>query len=368
MSRRVCVVITARPSYARVKTVLEALRADVGCDLMVVAGASALLERYGRVVDILRADGFPPDVEAWSVLEGESTLTAARGTGVLVSELASAFARLRPAVVVTIADRYETLATAIAAAYQHIPLLHLQGGEVTGSIDDKVRAAVTALADEHAVSTTQARARLILQGVDPARVHVTGCPSIDLAKRAVMHGTWPRQIVVLQHPVTDEAEDAGEQIEETIAAVRGLELPVCWYWPGQDAGSGALAKRMRLFHQEVDACAMDVTFLRNEQPEQFLSRLAHAACIVGNSSVAIREGSYLGTPAVNIGTRQQGRERGPNVIDVGYNRHAISDAIQTQLAHGRYPWTALYGDGHAGQRIAQVLMTMDLKAGKAVAA
>jgi hypothetical protein len=179
--RRVCVVITARPSYSRIKTALTAIQAHPALELQLVVAASALLDRYGNAVSVILKDGFQITERVFMVLEGESPTSMAKTTGLGVLELATVFDNLKPDIVVTVADRYETLATAVAASYMNLPLAHVQGGEVSGSIDEKVRHAVTKLADLHFVSTRRAGERVTMMGEDPATVHWTGCPSIDLA-------------------------------------------------------------------------------------------------------------------------------------------------------------------------------------------
>src|SRR6476659_11003795 len=181
MSRKVCVVVTARPSYARIKTALQAIKAHPDLELQLVVAASALLDRYGNAVRYIEEDGFDIAARVYMVLEGENLASMAKTTGLGLLELATAFDNLKPDVVVTVADRYETLATAVAAAYMNIPVAHVQGGEVTGSIDEKVRHSVTKLSDLHFVASERAAERVIRMGEDPATVHVTGCPSIDLA-------------------------------------------------------------------------------------------------------------------------------------------------------------------------------------------
>jgi UDP-hydrolysing UDP-N-acetyl-D-glucosamine 2-epimerase len=373
--RKVCVVITARPSYARIKSVLEAVRASDALRLQLVVGASALLERYGPVIDVIRADGFTPDEIVYMVVEGENLVTAAKSTGLGLVELATIFDNLRPDVVLSIADRYETIATAIAASYLNIPVAHVQGGEVTGSIDEKVRHAVTKLANLHLVATAHAAARVIRMGEDPATVFVTGCPSIDLAARVLAEpaGRWDvfarypgvghtfdlgaGYLVVLQHPVTTEYEEALHQVEETLAAVEALGQPTFWFWPNVDAGSDDVSKGIRSFREQVRDSR--IHFFINMTPEDYARVLSHAACIVGNSSSALREAAFLGVPAVNIGTRQAGRERGSNVVDVGYSRQEIRAAIDAQRKVDRYPRSNLFGDGRAGRRIAEALASCD---------
>lgn len=341
--KRVCVVITARPSYSRIKTVLEALRERDGVELQIIAAASAIVTRFGRVVDLIRADGFTVSAEVPCCIEGDATLEAAVTTGLLTTQLATLFDSLQPDMVVTIADRHETLATAIAASYQNIPLCHIQGGEVSGSIDDRVRNAVTQLADIHLVSTTAAARRVMALRVG-AQVHVTGCPSIDLAKEAFRAGPLQgHDVVVLQHPVTDQTEQAAAQIQETIEALRGLD--VLWFWPGDEPGNAAMCKAMRLEGLHP---------VRNMAPLDFLRTLLGSGVLVGNSSVGIRECSFLGVPVVNIGTRQEGRERGPNVVEVGHSAAHIREAT-LEWALSDPKCSTLYGEGNAGEKIARIL-------------
>ena len=342
--RRVCVVITARPSYSRIKTALVALKARTDVELQIICAASAVVTRFGRIVDQIKRDGFKVDAEVSSVVEDDSLCNSAISTGLLLTQLSGAFERLKPDVVVTIADRHETLATAIAASYQHIPLCHVQGGEVTGSIDDKVRNAVTQLADIHCVATKLAGENVQDMLDTWNGVHITGCPSIDLAAEAIKLGQVASPgIVVLQHPVTSEADQAGEQMRATIKALKNENA--LYFWPGEDAGGTAMSKELRL---------AGIRPIRSKPPVDFLRLLLASKCLVGNSSVGIRECSFLGVPVVNIGTRQQGREQGENVMSVAPDAADIHSAVR-QIAGRRYERSTLYGDGHAGERIAGIL-------------
>jgi len=383
MSRKVCVVVTARPSYSRIKTALQAIISHPNLELQLVVAASALLDRYGNTICFIERDGFEIAARVNMVLEGENLVTMAKTTGLGLLELATVFDNLQPDVVVTVADRYETMATAIAASYMNIPVAHVQGGEVTGSIDEKVRHAVTKLSNLHFVATPKAAERVIRMGEDPASVFVTGCPSIDLAA-AIMErpfqdmdpfakygGVGPivdlanGYLMVIQHPVTTEYAEAKNQVMETLYAMRDLGVPALWFWPNVDAGSDGTSKGIRTF-RELEG-APNIHFFKNMWPEDFLCLVNNSKCIVGNSSVAIRECAFLGVPAVNIGIRQMGRERVNNVIDVDHDRSAIKDAICHHLANGRYLSNPIYGDGKAGQRIADLLAHAPLNIEKRLA-
>jgi UDP-hydrolysing UDP-N-acetyl-D-glucosamine 2-epimerase len=380
MKRKVCVVVTARPSYARIKSALRAIMAHPRLELQLVIAASALLDRYGTAVHYIEQDRFQIAARVYMVLEGENLVTSAKSTGLGLVELSTVFDNLKPDVVVTVADRYETLATAVAASYLNIPLAHVQGGEITGSIDEKVRHAVTKLADLHFVSTELSADRVVRMGEDPRCVFVTGCPSIDLAASVLASSKLDFDpvaryggvgepvdlsngyLIVMQHPVTTEYDVARSQITETLHAIHELNIPTLWFWPNVDAGSDGTSKGIRVFRETQPPGK--IHFFRSMPPEDFLRLAYNSRCVVGNSSVAVRECSYLGVPAVNIGSRQSGRERGRNVIDVGYERCEIVAAIRRHLAGDRPPADGLYGDGRAGERIAQLLAECELRTQK----
>lgn len=372
LSKKICVAVTARPSYSRIRSALSALQSRPGVELSILCSGSALLSRFGRVADLIKADGFTVADELYTVVEGNEPINMALTLSNTVELSASTFRHLSPDVVVTIADRYETLGTAAAAAYLGIPLVHVQGGEVTGNIDEKVRHAVTKLSDFHLVATESARSRLIRMGEHPDSVVVTGCPSIDIAREAVdtsledvqadidslgvgarldLHGDY---IVVMLHPETESYGNSFARTAATLDAIASIKMPTIMFWPNPDAGSDSVSKGIRVFretHQDLE-----VNYQKNLEGHRFLRLLKNARCMIGNSSVGVRECAYLGTPVVNIGDRQHGRDRAANVIDVPWDRAAIEGAIRQQVAHGPYPSSDLYGHGHAGVRIADALM------------
>ena len=376
--RKVCVAITARPSYARIRSVLEAIQGHPGLELQLVVAASALLDRYGNAHNVIETEGFRIDRRVYMILEGENLVTSAKSTGLGMSEMATVLDDLRPDLVVTVADRFETMATAVAAAYLNIPLVHIQGGEVTGSIDEKVRHAVTKLADLHMVATERAAERVVRMGERPDRVFNTGCPSIDVARRALENpevdfdqiferfgGVGQRPdisggyVVVLQHPVTTEYAASRRHVNETLHAIAESGIPALWFWPNVDAGSDGTSNGIRTFRESH--ALPQVHFFKNLAPEDFIRVLNRSRCVVGNSSVGIRECSYLGVPAVNVGGRQEGRDRGRNVIDVPYDRKQIRSAIEDCMTIGKFDSDLLYGDGHSGERIARLLVDVPLE-------
>ncbi|SNR75943.1 UDP-N-acetyl-D-glucosamine 2-epimerase, UDP-hydrolysing [Lutibacter agarilyticus] len=369
-------MVTARPSYSRIKTALIAIKNHPKLELQLVIAGSALLGRYGNAVEFIEKDGFTISEKVFMVLEGENPTSMAKTTGLGVMELANVFYRLQPDAVVTIADRFETIATSIAASYQNIPLIHIQGGEVTGNIDEKVRHANTKLADLHLVASEDAKQRVLKMGENPEMVFNTGCPSIDLADEIKNNPTldfdpiqkyggvgsnieWEKgYIVVMQHPVTTEYESARKDVEETLKAVHHLNIPTFWFWPNVDAGSDGTSGAIRSFRENHKP--QNIHFFKNMEPNDFLKLLVNSKCLIGNSSVGIRECSYLGVPVVNIGTRQNRRERANNVLDTIYDKNEIIKSIKNRIIANDIVSENIYGDGASGQRIANILAETEL--------
>jgi UDP-hydrolysing UDP-N-acetyl-D-glucosamine 2-epimerase len=380
--RKIAVVITARPSYSRVKTVLTAIQQHPNLELQLIVAASALLDRYGSAVNFIVKDGFEIAARVFNVLEGENLTAAAKTTGIGILELSTVFDNLKPDIVVTVADRFETMATAIAASYMNIPLAHIQGGEVTGNIDEKVRHAITKLADYHFVASESAKQRVVNLGENPEFVFNTGCPSIDLAKEVKENskvlpfnpyekyggvGATPNlsdgYLVVMQHPVTNEYQDSRKHIQSTLEAIYQLNRPTLWFWPNVDAGSDGTSTGIRSFREQNHL--HNVHFFKNMEGKDFLHLLYHANCLIGNSSVGIRECAYLGVPVVNIGTRQNRRDRGSNTKDVVYEVKAIKNAIEEQIASPK-KFSNIYGGGDAGNQIAELLSQLPLQFHKTI--
>jgi UDP-hydrolysing UDP-N-acetyl-D-glucosamine 2-epimerase len=379
--RKVCVVVGSRANYSSIKSAMHAIREHAELELQLVVGASALLDRYGTVLDVIERDGFEPDERVFMLIEGETPGTMAKSTGLGLLELPTAFDRLQPDVVITVGDRFETMATALAATYMNIPLAHTMGGEVSGNIDESIRHAVTKFAHLHFPACSDAAERIIRMGEDPRSVHVVGCPRMDLVAQVLeqrrdglsdlfavgVGGTFDLDrpfLLVSQHPVTTEYGDGERQIDETLRAVQTLDLPAIVLWPNADAGSEHIARGIRKFREHEDDSKLH--FFKNLPTGDYIRLMAKTSCLVGNSSSAIREGSFIGTPAVNVGPRQEGRQRGSNVLDVDYDRGEIADAVRGQLEHGPYGHEPIYGDGRAGERIADVLAGVKLSIAKRI--
>lgn len=369
--KKICTVIGSRANYSSIKSAMRAIQRHPELELQLVVAASALLDRYGQVVRLIEQDGFDVHERLHILIEGETPATMAKSTGVGLIELPSVFERLKPDVVITVGDRFETMATTLAAAYMNIPVAHTMGGEVSGTIDESIRHAVTKFAHIHFPASRDAAERIIKLGERQEMVFCVGCPRIDLVaeilaepERDIDHHMFDLGVgadldltkafvLVSQHPVTTEYGNGEQQIELTLAAVRESGLQAIILWPNADAGSEDIARGMRKWRER--GLAQNMHFFKNLPTATYIKLMRKAACLIGNSSSGIREGAYIGTPVVNIGSRQTARERGLNVIDVGYDASGIRDAIARQIAHGPYVMEDTYGDGNAGVRIAETL-------------
>jgi UDP-hydrolysing UDP-N-acetyl-D-glucosamine 2-epimerase len=377
MTKHVAICLTSRGNYARTGTILHELDENPDVDLDIIIGGASVVRKYGTLTEMLVEDGLEVTDTFHNVIEGGKPISAAKTTGLSMMEFASELNSLDPDAVITIADRYETMAVTLAASYLNIPVLHTQGGELTGSIDDKVRHATTKIADYHFVATERSKRIVESLGEKRERVFDVGCPSIDLAKDILETDDKhydPQEeydgvgsdvdvtedyLVVQHHPVPTDYQTQYEKTWEVINAVDELDVQAFWFWPNMDAGTDQVSKAIREFQNRRQPD--NVKFYINLRPRDYLTVVSNSACLVGNSSVGIRECSYLGQPALNIGERQMHRERAENVLDVPCREEDIREGIQTQLASGGYDRSTLYGDGTAGKKISEIISELNLE-------
>ena len=366
--RKICVVLVDRANYGRLKPVMRAIAAHPALQLQVLAAGTMVLERFHQPVQVVRQDGFEVDGEIYIELEGSTPGTMAKSLGFGVVEFASEFQRLKPDIVLLIGDRYEALAAAIAGAYMNICIAHIQGGEVSGSIDESARHAITKFAHFHFPSTERSATYLIRMGENPATILSVGCPSSDIARKldstilpetvnCLGSGAWidlskPFLLVVF-HPTTTEYGGEQQQIEAVIQALNTVGTQTLLLWPNIDAGADHISKAVRVFRDQEKPSWLRL--ITNLDPENYLKVLSKTVCAVGNSSSFVRDASYFGTPVVLVGKRQEGREIDEHVVPVDPVVSEIITAIDGQLAHGRYLPSTLYGDGQVSDRIADAL-------------
>jgi UDP-hydrolysing UDP-N-acetyl-D-glucosamine 2-epimerase len=336
--------------------------------LQTVAAGTMVLERFGRPVDVVRNDGFQIDGEIYTELEGSTPGSMAKSVGFGVVEFASEFHRLKPDMILLIGDRYEALAAAIAAAYMNICIVHVQGGEVSGSIDESARHAISKFAHYHFPSTARSGDYLIRMGEAPETILGIGCPSSDIARELdceldpeVINGVGSGAVIdlalpfllVLFHPTTTRYGGEQQQMQQMLEALGRFSRQTVLLWPNIDAGSDRISKAVRVFRDLTNPGWLRT--LTNLSPENYLRVLAATSCAVGNSSSFVRDAGYFGTPVVLVGERQEGRETDEHVIQVGPAADEIAATIARQLEHGRYAPSTLYGDGYASERIAEAL-------------
>lgn len=369
--RRVLTVLVDRANYGRLKPVMAEISRHPRLELCTVCAGTMVLKRFDRPVDLVRADGFPVHGEVYVELEGSVPSTMAKSVGFATIEFASEFQKHAPDVVMLIGDRYEALAAALAAAYMNLPIVHLQGGEVSGSIDESARHAITKLAQFHFPATKRSAEYIVRMGERPDTVLGVGCPSSDLAKNvpppsfSLLNGRGAGceidpaapYLLCVFHPTTTEFGGEREQMERLLEALARIGKPTVMLWPNIDAGSDELSKAIRVFRSQRGASWLRT--ITNLSPEDYLSVLGHAACAVGNSSSFVRDAGFLGTPIVLCGNRQNGRETDVHVKRVPVTVDAVAATIAAQLAHGRYAPSQLYGDGQVARRIAEAIAGLD---------
>jgi UDP-hydrolysing UDP-N-acetyl-D-glucosamine 2-epimerase len=373
--RRVCFPITSRAYYGRSQLLIRKLHQHPSIDLRLMLGGSILLDKYSRhIADDIEKGGFAISTSYFNVIEGGNHVAMAKTACVTALEFTNGFHSIDPDVVVICGDRFEQLAIAMAAAYLNKTIAHIEGGDVSGSIDESVRHAITKLAHVHFVTNADAYRRVLAMGEDPAYVFNTGSLDLEVAAEARGELTTTRInsygvghpvdlsrpfLTVIQHPVTSEVDNR-HHLEATMRAVAAVDLPTIWFWPNPDAGTDEIAESLRHYREQHPEITGKIRFITNLPVDEFVALLRVTACLVGNSSAGIKECSFLGTPVVNIGARQQGRLHGEHVVHAPYDADAIANQIRSQVRHGAYAPSDLYYKPDASQTIVNLLAGVEL--------
>lgn len=370
--KKVCVVITSRGNYGKLKSVIRAFNEAVEFELQIVLGGSVVLDKYGKIFENDFTDKLVENATSYFLIEGETPVTMAKSAGLATIEFSGIFENLKPSLVIIIADRYECLAITMAATYMNIPIAHIEGGEVSGSIDELIRHSITKMSHIHFPASEEAAIRIEKMGENRNRIFNVGSTSFDILSELDLqdirpiieykkaHGVGPQfdlkssnYIVLSQHPVTTEYDENFNNMLETLHALEEFKIPIICVWPNMDAGSDGISKAIRIAREQN---MLEFFYVFKSLPIELYGPLIfNSSCLVGNSSSGIREASFLGVPAVNIGSRQNGRQKGLNVIDALNEKRSIANSIRKQLANKRFEPDYTYGDGFSGQKIVNIL-------------
>lgn len=372
MKRKIAVVTGTRAEYGLLRPVLKAIQAEPRLEVLLVVTGMHLSHEFGYTVGEIEGDGFRIDARVDMLLSSDSPEAMAKSVGLGILGMAQAWERLRPDMILVLGDRVEPLAAVIAGAYMNIPIAHIHGGDRTaGGLDESARHAITKFAHIHFPATKGSAERILGMGEDEWRVHVVGSPALDallnepslgraaLADKYGLEVSGPL-ILVLQHPVTTEVDQASSQMRETLEAVVMLGYPAVVIYPNSDAGG----RRMIEVIREHEGRPFIKAF-KSLPRSDYLGMMKVASVMVGNSSSGIIDAPSLGLPAVNIGIRQEGRERGKNVIDVGHDRQEILKGMKKAISDQGFlaevrKCESPYGEGKTGPRIADILGRIEI--------
>jgi GDP/UDP-N,N'-diacetylbacillosamine 2-epimerase (hydrolysing) len=365
--RKIAVITGTRADYGIYRSVLAHLSAYKTVDLSLIVVGMHLSPEFGCTIDEIEKDGYSVASKIDVLHLDDSRASMAESLGEVISKVSIGLTKLAPDILVVLGDRGEMLAGAVAATYLGIPVAHIHGGEVSGNVDDVVRHAITKLSHIHFPATEESAQRIIRMGEESWRVHVVGAPGLDsivgnnmpnrveIAKKYGLDLTKPL-ILVLQHSVVSEVKEAINQISETLEAVKELGCQTIIIYPNADAGGRRMIQVIKRYE--------NYPFIKayvSLPHEDYLALMKAATVMVGNSSSGIIEAPSFGLPVINIGSRQKGRQRAKNVIDVDYNKEQIIREVQKIITQPKKLATeGLYGDGKAGERIAKILIEVKI--------
>lgn len=367
--RRIVYVSGTRADFGLMRTALQAMASDDRLEVSVLVTGMHLSDAFGATWGEVEAAGLPIAARVPVDVTTRSRASMSASLGEAVIGMTQALQALEPDAVIVLGDRGEMLAAAIVCLHLGLPVIHVHGGERSGTVDEPIRHAISKMATWHLVTTEESRERLVRMGERPEAITVTGAPGLDglVASSAAEPGPLLASLglrpespfaLVLFHPVVQQAEQVAAQTRALACAVRSTGLQVLWLAPNSDAGSGAIGGEVRAALDGGGGSAFVIHLSRG----QFATAMRHCAVMVGNSSAGIIEAASFGTPVVNVGERQNLRERNRNVNDCGNGEADIRQALHAALAHGRYPAENVYGSGDAARRIVEAVALAPLDA------
>lgn len=368
--RKIFYITGSRAEYGVMKSVLEAINDHPCLELSLVVTGMHLMNEFGYSVQQIRNDGFKVECEIEFKYLNDDGKSMIKSVGDLIIHFANLFGRRKPDIIFVEGDRSEMLAAAMVGGFMNIPVVHSSGGDISGSIDNSIRHAITRFAHIHFPITTESAERLLKMGEESWRIHMFGTPGIDIEMQKTMAPMDVMKklgfqlekplILVIQHPVTTESEDAGWQMGETLKAVCELNEQTVLIYPNSDAGSHKIIEAIKNFELPDN-----IKLFKNLNRDLFLSIMKSSSVIVGNSSSALVEAPYFNLPSVNIGLRQNGREKTKNVIDVNHDKEEIKDAIIRAINDKDFKenikkYKSPYSGINVGQKIAEFLAKFEM--------
>jgi len=381
--KKIAVYVGSRANYSSARSIMKSIQVHPELELVVVLGGAGVLPRFGNMLEILEEDGFNVDVVAHTIVEGEVPVTMAKSVGLGMIDFSMILDNISPDCVIAIGDRFDVMPWVLSASLSNIPVAHTMGGERTGTIDESIRHAITKFANIHFPANQDSADRIIKMGEDPETVHVVGCPRNDyvldcldriknnqlVSSEDIFHKykgvgrefdlESENFLLVSFHPVTTEYGSNKHHIEAILLALSELKMHTIMIWPNADAGSDEISKAIRVLRERTNPNWLHLFV--NLPIDIYVQLMYQCSCMIGNSSSAIREGEAIGVPAVNVGSRQNMRLKGTNIVDVEPNKESIVEAINQQIDNGRYDTQYIYGEGGTGDKMAEILYSIELQ-------
>ena len=384
MNKKVLLYIGSRANYSSARSLLKAFKNHEVLDPIVILGAAALVDKYGNLEELIKSDGFNIDHKISFLVEGGKLENMAQSCGIAMNNFPSIIEKYNPDYIFVIGDRFDVLPIASTAMLMNIPLAHSMGGERSGTVDESIRHAISKMANLHFVANQDAMDRLIKMGELPETIFNVGCPRIDYISETVNEfkkGNMLSSKILFEryqgvgnefnilkedfllvsfHPVTTEFKDLRELTRNLLQALSASKMKVIMLWPNADAGNDFISKEIRIFREKHTPSWLYL--FKNLPVEVYLQLLYLCKCLVGNSSSAVREGEFIGVRAINIGSRQNARLRGKNLIDCDYSEESIKQAITRQVSiNDDLKSEYLYGSGNSANEVADILANTNIE-------
>ena len=366
--KKICIVITSRSSFSKYYSVIKSLIKKKKIKIYLILSFSSVVREYGDISRFVKLNKIVI-IKYNNLYKNQTLLNSIKSTSTGLNFFSETFSKIKPNLVLLMADRYEVISAAIAASYLNIKIAHFQGGELSGNIDGKVRHSISSLSDYHFVCTIKSK-RILNQKVHLKNIFNTGCPSIDLMKktREKPHNyinifknnmivdqnfDFNNYIILINHPDTNSLKNTKKNFKELLKVINYSKFSYVIFWPNSDPGTDEISKLIRQYREK--RISNKNAYVINLHPEEYFSVLLKSKGLIGNSSSGIREAGFYGLPAINLGERQNNRERDVNVFNASYNTKNILKFLKSKF-NKKYKKSNLYGNGNATQKIVQIIL------------